>query len=92
MLKVFSTHFDLMLLKFLPSDRCLMDRFLASQTSRVVRSMSRPERFTVSNLSCHEHWYDFIINDPKVLTVVRNVQTGDVGDLSDAALQDLGAS
>lgn len=36
------THLDLMLLKFLPSERCLMERFLASHTSRVVRSISRP--------------------------------------------------
>lgn len=37
-------HFDLMLLKFLPRERCLMDRFLANHTSRVDRSESRPER------------------------------------------------
>lgn len=36
-------HFDLMLLKFLPIERCLMDRFLANHTSRVDRSESRPE-------------------------------------------------
>lgn len=36
------THLDLMLLKFLPSDRCLIERFLASHTSRVLRSESRP--------------------------------------------------
>lgn len=31
-----------MLLKFLPNAKCLIDRFLLSQTTRVERSDSRP--------------------------------------------------
>lgn len=49
----FVTHLDLMLLKFLPSERCLMERFLASQTSRVVRSMSRPEPSSTDTWAGH---------------------------------------
>lgn len=36
------SYFDLMLLKFLPRERCRIDRFLANHTSRVDRSESRP--------------------------------------------------
>lgn len=35
-------YLDLMLLKFLPSERCRIDRFLANHTSSVDRSESRP--------------------------------------------------
>lgn len=37
-----------MLLKFLPRQRCLMDRFLDSHSSRVDRSESRPEGKTAA--------------------------------------------
>lgn len=35
-------YLDLMLLKFLPSERCRIDRFFANHTSSVDRSESRP--------------------------------------------------
>ena len=62
--EVVQTHLDLMLWKFLPSERVLTERFLASHTSRVMRSMSRPEatetghdqsQFTSSNVQRCPH-------------------------------------
>ena len=39
-----------MLLKFLPRERCLMERFLANHTSRVDRSESRPGGIRKENM------------------------------------------
>lgn len=41
------THFDLMLLKFFPRERWRIERFLASHTSRVLMSESRPGQKTI---------------------------------------------
>jgi len=41
-LKEKKPYLDFMLLKFLPNAKCLIDRFLLSQTTRVERSDSRP--------------------------------------------------
>lgn len=85
-----------MLLKFLPSERCRIDRFFANHTSSVDRSESSPAGSQKENRGRHEK------NKTKKLilinlagggdihgTVVRDVQAGDVRDLGNATLQDL---
>lgn len=45
------SYFDLMLLKFLPRDKCLMERFLANHTSKADSSESRPGTRQISTYS-----------------------------------------
>lgn len=63
------THLDLMLLKFLPSDRCLMDRFLANHTSKVLRSESKPAAGNKPAASAKPN-HQALLTDPSLLTVV----------------------
>lgn len=92
------SYLDLMLLKFLPRDKCLMERFLASHMSRADSSESRPETRKIhdfhifSLFSPHSSFRLYFVKcrvKKFDLTVIREIQAGNVWDLSNATLEDL---
>lgn len=92
------SYFDLMLLKFLPRDKCLMERFLDSHTSRADSSESRPGTRTIQDFHILSLFFpsssfrlDFVKCGVEkfYLTVIREIQAGNVWDLSNATLEDL---